>query len=111
MGVMRFGVHRVLEDEANRLIHQSLKGVTRHSDKADILTPWKEQERHRREVQVHSGTPDPAIRKGMYGRARNVTLPHLNSREGVAPPHRIPSDQSAPTHSLEAFLEQYGLPD
>lgn len=111
MGMMRFGTHPVLEAEANRLLHQSLKGVTSHAAKSDILTPWKEQERHRREVQVTSGTPDPAIRKGMYGRAVNRTLPHLNSRDGVAPPHRIPSAQSVSTHSLEQFLEQYGRPD
>lgn len=111
MGVMRYGVHRVLEDEANRLIHQSLKGVTSHSAKSDILTPWKEQERRRREVQVGSGVPDPAIRQGMYGRARNTSLPHLNSRDGVAPPHRIPSERSAPVSGLEAFLDTYSTSD
>lgn len=104
---MRFGIHRVLEDEANRLIHQSLKGVTSHQAKSDILTPWKEQERRRREVQVASGVPDPAIRKGMYVRARNMALPHLNSRDGISAPHRTPSERSAPTSGLEAFLDTY----
>lgn len=84
MGNMHFGVHRPLEDEADRLLHDSLVGVTKHSEKSDILTPWKQAERYRREVYSSSGTPDPATRLGMYHRAVNPARPELNSREGIA---------------------------
>lgn len=98
---MRYGVHRPLEDEANRLIRESLKGVTRHSDKSDILTPWKEQERLRREIKVASGTPDQSTRKGMFHRAINPTRPELNSREGIARARSI-------SGSLATFMEEHG---
>lgn len=86
MSMVRRGVHRPLEDEANRLIRESLKGVTKHSEKSDILTPWKEAERYRREVYVVAGTPDQSVRKGMFHRAVNAARPDLNSRDGVARP-------------------------
>lgn len=88
MGRMRYGVHKALEEEADALLKQSLAHVTSHAAKSDILTPWKEQERRRREVYVASGTPDPAIRKGMFRRSLNPVQSHLNSREGFAPPLR-----------------------
>ncbi len=84
MSPMRRGIHLPLEAEANRLIRESLQGVTKHSEKSDILTPWKESERHRREVYVSSGTPDPSTRKGMFHRRTNPARPELNSRDGVA---------------------------
>lgn len=84
MPPIRRGVHLPLEEEANRLIRESLQGVTKHSAKSDILTPWKEADRHRREVYVASGTPDPAWRKGMFHRALNTGNPELNSRDGIA---------------------------
>lgn len=84
MAPLRRGVHRPLEDEADRIIRESLKGVTKHSDKADILTPWKEAERYRREVYVSSGSPDPAARQGMFHRCTNAARPDLNSRDGIA---------------------------
>jgi hypothetical protein len=80
-----------LEEMANELIRQSLAGVTARSAKSDILTPWKERDRLSREVYSSSGTPDPAMRKGMYHRAWNPQHSHLNSRDGVAPARRIPS--------------------
>ena len=79
---MRFGVHRALESEADRLIRESLSGVHRHSDKSDVLTPWKERDRRSREVYVRSGTPDASYRRGMFYRAANATRPDLNSRWG-----------------------------
>lgn len=47
---MHFGRHAALEDAADALIKESLKGVYSHSAKSDILTPWKDQDRHRREI-------------------------------------------------------------
>lgn len=81
---MRYGVHRPLEDQANEILRTALKGVTKHSEKADILTPWKEAERHRREVYPSSGTPDPSVRSGMFHRRTNSARPELNSRDGLA---------------------------
>jgi len=79
---LRRGLCASLEAESNRLIKESLVGVTKHSDKADILTQWKEQERYRREVYVASGTPDPSVRLGMFGRVLNPTRPELNCLGG-----------------------------
>lgn len=84
MPPIRRGVHLPLEEEANRLIRESLQGVTKHSAKSDILTPWKEADRHRREVYVASGTPEPAVRRGMFHRSLNTANPELNSRDGIA---------------------------
>ena len=83
-GIIRYGVHAALEDEANRLIRESLAGVTSQAAKKDILTPWKEKDRKDREVYSSDGTPDPSIRSGMYHRSANLTAPHLNSRDGTA---------------------------
>lgn len=81
---LRHGVHHQLEEEANALIKESLKGVTSISAKSDILTPWKENDRRRREIMVPSGSPDSSLRKGNYHRAYNRTSPHLNAIDGVA---------------------------
>lgn len=104
MPPLRRGTHLPLEDEANRLIRESLKGVTKHSAKSDILTPWKEQERRRREVYVAAGSPDPATRKGMFHRALNTTKPELNSRDGISRARSFGKNRTA---SLSAFIEGY----
>lgn len=80
----RSGIHPELEDEANRIIRESLKGVTARSAKSDILTPWKEQDRRSREVYNANGVADPSTRMGMFHRAWNPARPDLNSRDGVA---------------------------
>lgn len=81
----RNGIHLPLERAANELLRQSLAGVTKHSEKSDILTPWKEQDRLRREVYSADGMPDGAIRRGNFHRVVNHEKPELNSREGHAP--------------------------
>jgi hypothetical protein len=86
---IRYGTFSPLEDEANRLIKESLEGVTSQSEKSDILTEWKEIDRRRREIVPWDGVPDAQIRRGMYHRAPNTAKPYLNSREGVAPAMRI----------------------
>lgn len=83
---LRTGVHKALEDAANELLRQSLSGVTRHSDKSDILTPWKEQARRGREVYTTDGVPDGSIRRGTFNRALNPSASHLNSVEAMRPP-------------------------
>jgi len=75
-----------LEDAANALLYPALASITRHADKSDILTPWKEHDRRKREIYVTSGTPDPALRRGIFTRAANSEHPHLNSVEGMTPP-------------------------
>lgn len=89
MGQLHSGVHQPLDDAATELIRQSLEGVTSMSEKSDVLTPWKEMDRRRREVYAESGAPDGALRRGMYHRAWNSSSPHLNSVEGKVP---LPAD-------------------
>jgi hypothetical protein len=84
MSDVRYGVHPHLEAAANELIYESLRGVTSQAAKGDILTPWKEADRRSKEIMSSSGVVDPAIRRGIYGRAANTVQSHLNSREGVA---------------------------
>jgi hypothetical protein len=105
---MRFGVARALEDEADAILSRSMAGITRQADKADILTPWKEAQRKRREIYVASGVPDPAIRKGMYHRRANPAQPHLNSRDGVAAvPTRGSSSGRMNGSTLADFVAQH----
>src|SRR5690606_17057525 len=82
------GVHSELEAEANRIIFGHLAKIPRAADKADVLTPWKEHERRRREVYVREGIPDPSLRSGNYHREANLRDAHLNSIQtssGVKP--------------------------
>ena len=102
MARIHYGTHRHLEEEANRLLKESLKGVTSHKAKSDLLTPWKEAERHRREVYVQSGAPDVATRKGMFHRIANKGRPDLNSRDGLARSNRVG------TGGLQAFIDENG---
>lgn len=103
MPPLRRGVHRPLEEEANRLIRESLKGVTKHSEKSDILTPWKEAERYRREVYVASGSPERAVRQGMFHRVTNPSKPELNSRDGIA------RARTGFSSSLSDFVDENGM--
>ena len=88
-GIIRTGVHAPLEDVANEILRQHLSGITKHSDKADVLTPWKETARRSREVYVPSGTPDSSVRKGNFNRSANLGSPHLNSSPGGARSRRL----------------------
>lgn len=85
---LRNGTCRELEAQADELIRKSLEGVTRRSEKSDILTPWKQEDRWNHEVYPGSGFADPAVRKGMFGRIWNPKYPHLNSRDGFYPVRR-----------------------
>ena len=85
--IVRSGTHRELESAADEILRQSMVGVTKHSEKSDILTPWKEQARRSREVMVPSGTPDSSLRRGNFNRAANFARPHLNSADGEVAPH------------------------
>lgn len=93
---LRNGKCVALEDAANAIIFGSLKGVTSRSAKADILTPWKEEDRERREILTGTGFADPAVRRGMYHRAWNPLHSHLNSRDGHYPSRRVPDSPDLP---------------
>jgi hypothetical protein len=82
LGRLRSGRCEDLEALADEMIRRSLTGVTKYSDKSDILTPWKLTMRQRREVLTSSGFPDAAIRKGMYKRAANTQKLELNCLAG-----------------------------
>ena len=101
MGRMKYGIHQSLEDEADRLIRESMKGVFSHKAKSDILTPWKQADRRRREVFTAQGFPDASVRKGMFHRAANSTRPDLNSRDGIARARRVST-------TLVTHVEEYG---
>jgi hypothetical protein len=88
MNESRQGIFLPLEQAADELIFGSLAGVTSQAEKKDILTPWKEMDRRRKEVMAVSGTVDPAVRRGMYHRAANMAKPYLNSRDGHYPASR-----------------------
>lgn len=99
---LRYGVHRELEAEADRLLKQDLSRTTSLASRSDIMTPSKESLRRRKEILVPSGTPDAAIRQGMYDRAFNDRQPHLNSRDGIASTGGM-RVQPATSHSLEGL--------
>jgi hypothetical protein len=101
---MHHGTNRILEEEADRIIKESLKGVTRYSDKADILTPWKQKSRARREILTSSGFPEPALRQGMFNRRHNPARPDLNSRDGIA------QARGRGLERLQTFVAEYGAP-
>jgi hypothetical protein len=85
---LRNGTCKELEAQADELIRLQLAGVTSREAKADILTPWKQQDRWDHEVYPASGTADPAVRRGIFGRAWNRKYSHLNSRDGFYPVRR-----------------------
>jgi hypothetical protein len=86
---VKYGVHAQLEAEADAWIKKSTENVTRRSEKSDILTPWKEQDRRSREVYPAAGFPDANTRRGMFHRSHNPTRPDLNSRDGIMRPNRF----------------------
>jgi hypothetical protein len=102
---LRYGVAKALEEEANEILAKSTR-TERAPDKSDILTPWKETQRRRREIYVGTGVPDPALRRGMFHRQINPTKPHLNSRDGFAPPRQEPRRES----SLASFVHDSMFP-
>ena len=89
---LRHGVCHQLEDIADALIAESLKGCTSREAKSDILTAWKLEDRTTREILTSTGTADPAVRKGMFRRAWNPKHSHLNSRDGFYPVRRFITD-------------------
>jgi hypothetical protein len=104
MGFVRNGVHKALEEAANEMIRASLEGVTKYSEKADILTPWKEQDRRNREVYTDAGVPDSSTRKGLFYRSINTERPDLNSRDGT-----VARAGRGRSKSIQAHVAEYGV--
>lgn len=102
---VKFGTHLQLEDEATALIMASLVGVTNREDKADVLTPWKLKHRHTHEILTRTGAPvDPAVRKGIFGRAYNSVQTHLNSYDGPTRPMKMSSSWDPEDGAAQGFL-------
>lgn len=106
MNEIRSGIFLPLEQAADELIFGALAKITKQSEKRDILTPWKDADRRRKEVMASGGTVDPAVRRGMYGRAANPWKPYLNSRDGHYPASRKMDGVS--TYSLAGDEDFYG---
>lgn len=85
MGKVHRGIHEPLEEAANAILRESLRGVTSMSAKRDILTPWKEQDRRAHEVYNANGFPEPTF-QGQYSRVLNRDYPHLNASESFPRP-------------------------
>lgn len=89
---VRHGTNHLLEEKATALILASLDGVTNREHKADIMTPWKERDRKRKEILTTSGAQvDPSVRRGQYSKAYNPDKPQLNSRDCPTRPMRMSS--------------------
>lgn len=86
-GIVRHGRHAPLEDAADALLFGHLAKITRSADKADVLTPWKERDRLKREMHVSTGVPDASLRSGIFGRVINPDprYQHLNSVQAATP--------------------------
>jgi hypothetical protein len=96
---VRYGVCESLESEADRLIAESLIGVTSREAKSDILTPWKLKHRKTHEILTRTGAPvDPAVRRGQFTRSYNPNQTWLNSYDGPTRPIRMDS-QWDPEHT------------
>lgn len=106
----KHGIHPELEAEADRLIRDSLRGVTARSEKSDILTPWKEQDRKSREVYNATGFAEATTRQGMFHRSWNPARPELNSVDGsVSRMRRIPriTDQDRPSGRMSSSMADF----
>lgn len=102
---LRYGVHRELEAEADRLLKLDLARTSSLSSRSDILTPSKESLRRRKEILVPSGVPDPSVRQGMYTRSYNPTQVHLNSRDGISSGGGVRFQGSLSTAGLQNFVD------
>lgn len=97
MARLKSGIDWTLEEAANEILREHLAPLPR-SQKTDVLTEWKEQNRKSKEVYASGGQVDPAIRRGMFHRAWNRDQPHLNSRDGHTRPRRVTMTDDESSH-------------
>ncbi len=63
-----------LEFIGDRILIESRKGITKHSELKDFLSPTQLERRYRREIQSKNGGWDDDIRHGEYWRHYNYEL-------------------------------------
>lgn len=68
---LRSGVDYKLEEEADKMLAESRRGVTSMSAKTDYLSKEQLALRQSKEVLNRQGAPDAAFMSGMYRRAFN----------------------------------------
>lgn len=68
------GPNFALEEEANRLLADDRRGVTKLSDKKDILTEEQLLLRKSKEVYNQNGVPDRSLMSGIFKREYNPTI-------------------------------------
>lgn len=68
---LRSGIDFGLEEEADRLLADGRRGLTRLEDKKDYLTRDQMNLRMSREVLNHHGVPDASLIRGMFRRSYN----------------------------------------
>lgn len=96
-GIVRHGIHAPLEAAADAILFTHLAKVTRSADKADVLTPWKERDRRKREIFTPNGTPDASLRLGIFNRVENPDprYRHLNSAQAACPVKNLGSSPAS----------------
>lgn len=104
---VHYGVHMDLEAAADELLRDALADLPRGM-KMDVLTPWKLRDRLGREVYTSEGVPDPAVRKGIFGRAWNAASAHLNSRDGTTSRRARTEENPAAYFPDQAYQDKAG---
>jgi hypothetical protein len=69
-----FSFNSKLEFIGDRILINSRKGITKHSELKDFLSPTQLERRYRREIQSKNGGWDDDIRHGEYWRHYNYEL-------------------------------------
>ena len=87
---LRTGTHALLEEAAYCILMASLNQIRSRADKSDVLSKRQEKLRQSREGTRLQGWPIPGYVRRILGREINRAN-RINSREGHAPPRRIPS--------------------
>lgn len=69
-----FSFNSKLEFISDRILINSRKGITKHSELKEFLSPTQLERRYRREIQSKNGGWDDDIRHGEYWRHYNYEL-------------------------------------
>lgn len=85
LGKLYSGINPPLEEEANRILAESRKGITNHSEKNDYLSDEQLLMRYTREVYNQNGFPDKSIVAGYYRRSYNPNMGKRPTRTTIFP--------------------------
>lgn len=69
MAILKFGVDFELEEEADRILSEGRRGVTKHSEMKDYLSPSQLERRRAREITNKNGFPEAGLFQGLAKRA------------------------------------------